>query len=139
MITLQTLTDVISQQREFLLSTPTGTIREKLPQMLPQPGVASIITGIRRCGKSTLLRQMIDLSTEFNYLNFEDVRLFQFQPVDFIKLEEVFGDPGGIYFFDEIQNIKGWELFVRTLLDKGKRVVITGSNASMLSRLQQNP
>jgi len=134
MITFQTLTDVISQQREYILSTSTGIAREKLPQLLPQPGVASIITGIRRCGKSTLLRQMIEQTPDFKYLNFEDVRLFQFEPGDFIKLDEIFGDFSGVCFFDEIQNIEGWERFVRTLLDKGKRVVITGSNASMLSK-----
>lgn len=134
MITLQILNDVISSQREYLLTTPLGIPREKLLNISPQPGVASIITGIRRCGKSTVLRQMIESSPEFNYLNFEDVRLFQFEKGDFTKLDEAFIDSDRLYFFDEIQNIKGWELFVRTLLNKGKRVVITGSNASMLSK-----
>ncbi len=134
MITLQTLTDVVARQREFLLSTPTGIPREKFPEVTPRSGVASIITGIRRCGKSTLLRQLIDSSPGFNYLNFEDVRLFQFAAGDFPKLEEVFGENDALYFFDEIQNIEGWERFVRTLLNQGRKVIITGSNASMLSK-----
>lgn len=134
MITLQTLTDVVLRQREFLLSTSAGIPREKFPSVTPIPGVASIITGIRRCGKSTLLRQLIEASPGFSYLNFEDVRLFQFDEGDFAKLDEIFGNNETVYFFDEIQNIVGWERFVRTMLNQGKKVVITGSNASMLSK-----
>ncbi len=134
MITKQTLTDVVARQREFLLSTPLGIPREKFPEVSPRSGIASIITGIRRCGKSTLLRQLVESAPGFKYLNFEDVRLFQFEAGDFTKLEEVFGEDESVFFFDEIQNIAGWERFVRTLLNRGKKVVITGSNASMLSK-----
>jgi predicted AAA+ superfamily ATPase len=48
-------------------------------------------------------------------------------------MAELFG-VGGIYFFDEIQNIEKWEKFIRYLLDKKEKVVLTGSNASLLSR-----
>ncbi len=134
MITLQALTEVASSQKEFLLTTKEGIPREKLPSISLQPGIASIISGIRRCGKSTLLRQIVGSSSEFHYLNFEDVRLFQFETTDFPKLDNVFDGTDKIFFFDEIQNIEGWERYVRTLLNKGAKVVITGSNASMLSR-----
>ncbi|OQA32168.1 MAG: Archaeal ATPase [archaeon ADurb.Bin336] len=98
---------------------------------------ATIISGIRRCGKSTLAKQFLKSRKPVYYLYFEDVALAEFKTKDFVKLDEVFhevlGD-NGIYFFDEIQNVKGWEIFVRRLVDKNKEVLITGSNASMLSR-----
>ncbi|MDZ7342678.1 MAG: ATP-binding protein, partial [candidate division KSB1 bacterium] len=60
-----------------------------------------------------------------------------FELNDFDKLDAVFHEEFGesrYYFFDEIQNIPQWERFVRPLQDRGKKVFITGSNASLLSR-----
>ncbi|MDP2364142.1 MAG: ATP-binding protein, partial [Ignavibacteria bacterium] len=93
------------------------------------------MTGIRRSGKSTLLRQLITKHKKFQYLNFEDIRLFSFKLNDFNKLEEVFLNKttSDIYFFDEIQNVSDWERYVRTLVDENKIIVLTGSNASLLS------
>lgn len=98
---------------------------------------ATIISGIHRCGKSTLARQFLKLQKPVYYIYFEDVMLAEFESKDFVKLDEIFHDvlgDNGIYFFDEIQNVKGWEIFVRQLVDKNNKVLITGSNASMLSR-----
>jgi predicted AAA+ superfamily ATPase len=135
MITINTLTEIISKQRANVLSTSEGIIREELSTITLNPGFATIISGIRRCGKSTLLRQLIGSDNNFNYLNFEDVRLFSFELDDFTKLDSIISaDSDSVYYFDEIQNIAGWERFVRTLLNSGKKVVITGSNASMLSK-----
>ncbi len=96
-----------------------------------------ILTGIRRCGKSTLLRQIMQNKTEYCYVNFEDERFIDFRAQDFELLNEVlietYGSPQ-IYFFDEIQNIERFETFVRRLQDQGKKIVITGSNAALLSR-----
>jgi len=96
-----------------------------------------IITGIRRCGKSTLLKQVMDTRTRFCYVNFEDERLLTFKAEEFEDLNEVlievYGTPD-IYFFDEVQNVDKFETFVRRLQDSGKKVMITGSNASLLSR-----
>lgn len=95
-----------------------------------------IVSGVRRCGKSTLLQQ---INKTFNnrsiYLNFEDPRLAGFDLGDFNRLHEIAVKEGIItYFFDEIQNIVNWESFVRFRLDEGYRIFITGSNASMLSK-----
>jgi predicted AAA+ superfamily ATPase len=73
------------------------------------------------------------LDQDFAYFHFEDPRIFGFSVDDFPKLEEVLGEKY-VYFFDEIQNIPHWELFVRKLHDKGKLICITGSNASLLSK-----
>lgn len=97
-----------------------------------------IITGIRRCGKSTLLQKIRSESQEKDYyLNFEDDRLINFTISDFQLLVEVFSELFGqqkTFYFDEIQNIPDWERFVRRLHDEGCKIYITGSNATMLSK-----
>jgi len=95
-----------------------------------------IISGIRRSGKSTLLYQ-IKKKYPGHYLNFDDERLINFKVEDFQILEELFIEIYGekkIFYFDEIQNIPMWERFVRRFHDEKKKVFITGSNASMLSK-----
>ena len=66
----------------------------------------------------------------------DDERLAYFKLDDFQKLQECFVELFGeqhTYYFDEIQNIEGWERFVRRLYNAGNKIVITGSNARMLS------
>jgi len=97
-----------------------------------------IISGIRRSGKSTLLTQMkTEELKESYYVNFDDERFVNFTVDDFQMLYEtlieLFGDKH-IFFFDEIQNVKSWERFVRRLHETGEKIYVTGSNASMLSR-----
>jgi uncharacterized protein len=72
------------------------------------------------------------MSKKFNYINFEDARLASFMVADFFKLEKVFSNK--VFFFDEIQNVKEWERYIRHLVDNKVKCVITGSNASLLSR-----
>jgi hypothetical protein len=136
MILKETLAEVSITQHELLLKTSPGIKREKLNTIKITPGFALVISGIRRCGKSTLLRQMVGNQKKFNYLNFEDIRIFGFEASDFPKLNEIFDSKPDdiIYFFDELQNVKDWERYIRSLTDQKKKVVITGSNASMLSR-----
>jgi uncharacterized protein len=96
-----------------------------------------IITGIRRCGKSTELQLLRTQLPEKNYyLNFDDERLLNFSIEDFQSLHEVFIELFGeqhTFYFDEIQNIPDWERFIRRLHDQGNKIFITGSNASMFS------
>ena len=97
-----------------------------------------IISGIRRCGKSVLLQQIRSKMQEQDFfLNFDDDRLVHFSVNDFAKLQECFFELFGeqhTYYFDEIQNIEGWEKFVRRLHNGGNKVYVTGSNARMLSK-----
>jgi len=137
MLSKEILSNVIISQREFLDSLEQGTIREKSREINIEDSFALIITGVRRCGKSTFLNQLIKKQKKAYYLNLEDPRLEGFDLADFNKIEvimkEIYGE-GGTYFFDEIQNIPKWEKFIRYLIDKKEKVVITGSNASLLSR-----
>ncbi|HMM10802.1 MAG TPA: ATP-binding protein [Bacteroidales bacterium] len=94
-----------------------------------------VISGIRRCGKSTLMKQIMQqYHQKPAYFNFEDPRVFGFEVKDFVKLDEVIGQGVDAYFFDEIQNVPSWEVFVRQLHDRNEKVYLTGSNAMLLSK-----
>ncbi len=137
MILKETLREIVRSQVKDLLSYDIGIKRDKLKEIELDVPFAIVISGIRRCGKSTLLRQLIKKTKSFYYFNFEDPRTVNYEVGDFNKLDEVFKEEFGdsdYYFFDEIQNVKKWELFVRAIFDKNKHVIITGSNASLLSK-----
>lgn len=103
-----------------------------------------ILVGLRRAGKSFMLYQrMQDLLKaghswdEMLYLSFEDDRLDDFTSSDFnliLECHAELSDKKPMLFLDEIQNIDGWQKFARRLADNKYSVVITGSNAKMLSR-----
>ena len=126
---------IVRLQAELINSSDTGLKREALTDLPELSGHALIITGIRRCGKSTLLYQMIkEKYPDGYYLNFDDNRLYGFESNDFRRLDELISESGKrILFFDEIQVVDGWERYVRQKLDEKYKIVITGSNASMLS------
>ena len=137
MIKKSTLNEVIRQQLDRLKVNSTGLERELLSS-LPVNLVnhALIISGIRRCGKSTLLHQLLSEGSErVLFLNFDTPKLYDFEIDDFTLLDEIIIDQRcDTLFFDEIQVVEGWELYVRQKLDEGFRVVVTGSNASLLSK-----
>lgn len=116
----------------------SSTVVRYIDDALVECSEILVISGIRRCGKSTLLQQIRQKQTEQDYyLNFDDDRLISFTVDDFQSLYEIFIELFGLqktFYFDEIQNVKGWERFVRRLYDAGNKVFVTGSNATMLSR-----
>jgi predicted AAA+ superfamily ATPase len=137
MILKETLRNIVKLQRLELNLVDCGVERELLKSIDQKSRHVAIISGIRRCGKSTLLRQIMKKLDSFYYFNFEDPRAISFELNDFDKLDAIFHEEFGdtrYYFFDEIQNIPQWERFVRQLQDRDKKVFITGSNASLLSR-----
>jgi len=136
MITQQLLAEVLDSQNENWLNKDQGVIREKLDEIKIHPGFACIITGVRRCGKSTLMRQLLSKVSENSlFLNFEDPRLTAFENDDFRRLDnELNSRKIKNLFLDEVQMLDNWELYVRQKLDEDFKVVVTGSNASLLSR-----
>jgi uncharacterized protein len=130
------IAEVVDTQSQNFLNKDLGWERELLPKLEVLKKFALIITGIRRCGKSTLLFQL--LKEKFDnafYLHFEDPRLAGFENDDFNRLSnEIVKRKPQVLFFDEIQILDNWELFVRQKLDDGYKVVITGSNATLLSQ-----
>ena len=122
--------------QQNLLEKENGFVeRDYLKTLNPSSSHIEVIAGIRRCGKSTMMRQIANrFYNKVAYFNFEDSRVFGFEVSDFSKLDEVIGHEVEAYFFDEIQNVSGWEVFVRQLHERGAKVFVTGSNASLLSR-----
>lgn len=135
MITNNQLEEIIVSQNTILKGKNTGTKREIFENITEVEGFANIITGIRRCGKSTLMLQILEQQNSNTlFLNFEDIRLSGFELADFNTLMTIIENKAYTkLFFDEIQFIENWELMVRTCLDKNLQVTITGSNAAMLS------
>lgn len=93
-----------------------------------------VIVGPRRAGKSVFAIQMLE-GLDFAYLNFDDERLLDiFDYDDLLKaIRQVYGETKCI-LFDEIQNLRNWELFLNRLHRKGLNLVITGSNSRLLGR-----
>ena len=98
-----------------------------------------IITGIRRCGKSSLLKIISKkLNKKFVYINFDDIRFTDFKVENFEDIEEIISEIRGIkteviYLLDEVQNVLSWERWVNNLYAKNIKVFVTGSNSSLLS------
>ncbi|MEK6864212.1 MAG: ATP-binding protein [Nanoarchaeota archaeon] len=136
MILKDQLKEIIGLQRKEIESMESGVEREILPEIDTKLPHAAIISGVRRCGKSTLMKQIMRKEKEYYYFNFEEPRAAGFSLSDFAKLEESFRESAekAVYFLDEIQNVDEWERFVRRKLDAGEKFVITGSNASLLSK-----
>lgn len=98
---------------------------------------AQVVIGVRRSGKSTLcLQTLAAANVTFAYTDFDDERLEGLETKqlnDVLEvLYKVYGDFKYI-FLDEIQNIEGWPLFVNRLLRNKMHVILTGSNAKLLS------
>lgn len=103
-----------------------------------------VLVGVRQAGKSYLLYQrakiMLEVGhdiSEIVYINFDDERLLGMTAEDFDLILQAYSTMYAvkpILFFDEIQNIEGWEHFARRLANQKYMVFITGSNAKMLSR-----
>lgn len=136
MILERIISQVVDHQRTRLEAMDAGLTRELIPAVRSLSSHALIISGIRRCGKSTMLMQMMRKyeAKEVFYLNFESPQLFEFSVSDFPRLDNIIKNTiASILFFDEIQLVAGWEMYIRQKLDDGFKVVITGSNASLLS------
>lgn len=129
----------------FWDSPPPPTVPRlvRLPEAL-RPDLALVIQGVRRCGKTTLLAQLMEHygldRKRCIFVNFEDPRLAA--SLDHSVLDELvdaFETERGVkeptYFLDEIQNVAGWQRWLRAQLDRpgARRFVITGSNGALLS------
>jgi len=132
---------MLLEQQQAFWQSETGVERRRLGEIeraIPLPH-AVVISGLRRVGKSTLLAQFAHRLGEerFYYVNFEDDRFLGFQAEDandlYQALVELFGERK-VFIIDEVQNVTGWEHFVRRFMDQGIKFLITGSNASLLSR-----
>ncbi len=113
----------------------TGVIREIDFNYITESHLITVLTGVRRCGKSTLLKQISRFYSSFYYINFDDERLADFEINDFRTLLLIFQKKtqSKVFFLDEIQMVEGWERFVRRLFEQEYKIYITGSNSKLLS------
>lgn len=128
----------------------SGELPETIPRKVPLPeeltdSLCLVIQGVRWCGKSTLLQQLMGHygldPAHCALVNFEDPRLMQALSFPLLQqLVEQFREarPGVerlFFFLDEIQEVEGWQKWLRTQLDRpdGNIFVVTGSNSRLLS------
>lgn len=135
------LKQIIIDQKEMYLDNPLISRDYNLEE-----NVNYCFVGIRRTGKSYMMYQQIHnlmndgiSSSQIIYVNFEDERLLEIGVDDLNTILEIgiefSGSKGKPYLFlDEIQNVDGWEKFVRRVADMKYRINITGSNSKMLSK-----
>lgn len=131
---------IMIDQRDMYLNNPSIVRHYPLEE-----NVNYCFVGIRRTGKSYMMYQQIKSLldkeiplSQIVYVNFEDERLLEMTSDDFNTILEIGLELSGTenkpyLFFDEIQNIDGWEKFVRRIADMKYKISITGSNSKMLS------
>ena len=133
------LQEILIDQKE-VFRNKTGIIKRELPlDDYLNTGQVVVITGVRRCGKSSLLfliKEALGLSeSEYCYCNFDDERIAYYpallNDIYTLHLEMYRTEP--VFFFDEIQEVAGWEKFVNRMYEQGRKIFLTGSNATMLS------
>ena len=128
---------IISRQREEIKEKLKGKIVErevsqKIKKYL-EKRLIKVISGVRRSGKSYLALLLLK-NKNFGYVNFDEKDLLK------VKLDDILSSVIEIYgrvkflLLDEIQNVKGWELWVNSLQRRGYNLIITGSNAKLLSK-----
>lgn len=129
-------TTILNQraERDELLSRPYQQRHTKYDadELLQNP-LIKLITGPRRVGKSVFALLMLQ-GKNFAYLNFDDNQLLEKWEEDLAMsaLDDVYPDYD-FMLLDEIQNLPDWDLWVSKLYRRGKNLIITGSNAKMLS------
>lgn len=136
---MTTLERILRDQREELMSIDYSALvtRREETEIDLTSNLAQIVIGVRRCGKSTLCQKVLSQSNVcFAYVNFDDEELASLKAGELNSVLEVLYRIYGSFthlFMDEIQNVPQWHLFVNRLLRQGLHLVITGSNANLLS------
>ena len=132
---------LVSQKKDLHHSAQFVRRSINLAQQMNQPEI-TVVTGVRRAGKSSLLEQHFiqnNLLENVLYMNFEDPQTLDFQAQDFLTLYEIWLEMYGekvqrVACFDEIQNVAGWERWMNFFAKQKKfKVFITGSNSNLLS------
>ena len=130
---------ILEEQKLELARFQTQDMLDRIPMKkvdVVSP-LAQAVIGMRRAGKSVVCRKaMKDSGVVYGYVDFDDETLAKIDISELDAVLQVIYDVYGnvdYFLFDEIQNVEGWHLFVNRLLRNGKHVVITGSNARLLT------
>lgn len=137
---IQTFEEILLDQKEMEVDSfdpAEYCIRPEEQHLNLDSRLAQVVIGVRRCGKSTLCMNVLKKSGRpFAYVNFDDERLVNLKGDDLnVLLKALYKVYGrfDVLFIDEMQNIPEWFLFANRLLRQKMRLVITGSNAKLLS------
>ncbi len=126
---------VMAKYRELI---PKDIFSRDLKVYAPKTRKANVIVGPRRAGKTYFLYSLVKNQKNPVVINFEDNLLVGLDNQDLNKIpnyaKELFGKENLCFFFDEIQNIIGWEKFITSLLNEGYDIYATGSNSKLLSK-----
>ena len=135
----RTLEIVLSDQKEELRARRADKLCHRQEEQLIdlQSPQAQVVIGVRRSGKSTLCFQALERAgVSYAYVDFDDERLAGIETNQLNDVLEVLYKVYGGFdylFLDEIQDVEGWHLFVNRILRSRLHVIITGSNAKLLS------
>jgi predicted AAA+ superfamily ATPase len=109
--------------------------------IIPKTDNITVLTGIRRCGKTYTLYELAKnyKPEQILFIDFEDERLLALNTIDNYDViidsyKILFPDIKPIIFFDEIQNLKNWHFYIKRLYVNGYKIFVTGSNAHLVSR-----
>ena len=139
MVDKRLIEQVLTEQRQELqaLQDVDFCSRREEDEIDLDSHLAQVVIGVRRSGKSTLCYNALkSKNVNFAYVNFDDERFEDMQTSDLNTVLEVLYKIYGDFkylFLDEIQNIEGWHLFVNRLLRQRMHIIVTGSNAKLLS------
>lgn len=140
MVEERVMLQVLAEQKEYVSSYhPEKWVKRSEEALFEfDSPLAQVVIGVRRSGKSTLCHKvLLEHGIDYGYANFDDDRFARLQTEDLNTLlsciYQVYGTDIQYIFLDEIQNVDGWHLFVNRLLRSNLHVVVTGSNAKLLS------
>ena len=129
------LQQIINDQRKLFSKKDRGILRDFVYKKYLDTKQITVVSGVRRAGKSTLLLHFGDNFDNFHFVSFDDDRFLHFDSDDFntLLIELKKNNNSKVIILDEVQNIKNWERFVRRLYDEEYKIFISGSNAKLLS------
>jgi len=128
--------DIIELQKREIDSILKERYIERVePNINLGNSLIKVIIGPRRAGKSFFSIYTLSKNNKFGYINFDDEKLTRVEDYNALisAVNSVYGSPK-ILFFDEIQNLPRWELFINRLQRQGHTLVVTGSNSHLLSK-----
>ena len=126
---------MITQKNELERTLGERYIERDLQPFSMENNLIKVIMGPRRAGKSFFCLHTLSHVGNFGYVNFDNEALAKLEDYEDLlsEIKQVYGDPK-ILFFDEIQNLPNWELFVNRLQRQGYNIITTGSNSKLLSK-----
>ena len=136
---MRNLKTILEDQRQEILNTDCNALlnRQEEKKIDLDSKLAQVVIGVRRSGKSMLCQKVLmESGVRFAYVNFDDENLADIQVAELNDIVEMLYHIYGDYthlFIDEVQNAPCWPLFVNRLLRQGIHLILTGSNANLLS------